>query len=216
MFGQHNINTNLQVCAGNNTGLFRRDGVYFRYYETKFDDFRINARRLFGRARAAGTVHCDYDSGLFYHFSRTYPHYCWTGCLGWIYNELWGYWSGHGRPGFSARPVGCPPLREIALFFEDYACDRGRTAGDLLPLVSRPKIRPRTLRPRMDLRGEHQLGDGHHDLRGRCSTNLCEACRTLGHRGGEPAALAGTARFSAAAPAGRRGRGSRSGPGPPL
>ena len=92
MWGQHNINTNVQVCAGNNTGLFDEMDVYFKYYETKFDDFRINARKLFGARGLLASVHCDYDSGLFYHFSKTYPHYCWTGCLGWVYNEFWGYW----------------------------------------------------------------------------------------------------------------------------
>lgn len=124
MWGQHNINTNVQVCAGNNTGLFDEMDVYFRYYETKFDDFRINARKLFGVRGLLASVHCDYDSGLYYHFSKTYPHYCWTGCLGWIYNELWGYWLVTGDKDFLRDRI-VPALKEIALFFEDYACDRG-------------------------------------------------------------------------------------------
>lgn len=124
MMGQHNINTNLQVCAGNNTGLFDEMDVYFRYYETKFDDFRTNARLLFGARGLLCSVHCDPDSGLYYHFSRTYPHYCWTGCLGWIYNELWGYYLVTGDQAFLRDRV-IPALKEIALFFEDYACDRG-------------------------------------------------------------------------------------------
>lgn len=124
MWGQHNINTNLQVCAGNNTGLFDEMDVYFRFYETKFDDFRTNAKKLFGARGLLCSVHCDYDSGLFYHFSKTYPHYAWTGCLGWIYNELWGYWLVTGDREFLRNRL-VPALKEIALFFEDYACDRG-------------------------------------------------------------------------------------------
>ena len=124
MWGQHNINTNVQVCAGNNTGLFDEMDVYFRYYESKFEDFRTNARKLFGARGLLASVHCDYDSGLFYHFSKTYPHYCWTGCLGWIYNELWGYWLVTGDKDF-LRDRLVPALKEIALFFEDYACDTG-------------------------------------------------------------------------------------------
>ena len=124
MMGQHNINTNLQVCAGNNTGLFDEMDVYFRYYETKFDDFRTNAKLLFGARGLLASVHCDPDSGLYYHFSRTYPHYCWTGCLGWIYNELWGYWLVSGDREFLRTRV-IPAYKEMALFFEDYACDRG-------------------------------------------------------------------------------------------
>ncbi|MCL2319435.1 MAG: glycoside hydrolase family 95 protein [Treponema sp.] len=124
MWGQHNINTNLQVCAGNNTGLFDEMDTYFRYYESKFDDFRTNARKLFGARGLLASVHCDYDSGLYYHFSKTYPHYCWTGCLGWIYNEFWGYYLVSGDKEFLKNRV-IPALKEIALFFEDYACDRG-------------------------------------------------------------------------------------------
>ncbi len=123
-WGQHNINTNLQVCAGNNTGLLEEMDVYFKFYETKFDAFRINAKKLFGARGLLASVHCDYDSGLFYHFSKTYPHYCWTGTLGWIYNELWGYWLITGDREFLKNRL-VPALKEIALFFEDYACDRG-------------------------------------------------------------------------------------------
>lgn len=128
MWGQHNINTNLQVCAGNNTGLFEEMDVYFRYYESKFEDFRTNARLLFNARGLLASVHCDPDSGLFYHFSKTYPHYCWTGCLGWIYNEFWGYYLVTGDRKFLAERV-VPALKEIALFFEDYAClkdDKGK------------------------------------------------------------------------------------------
>ena len=123
MWGQHNINTNVQVCAGNNTGLFDEMDVYFRYYETKFDDFRTNAKKLFGARGLLASVHCDYDNGLLYHFSRTYPHYCWTGCLGWVYNEFWGYYLATGDKEFLQDRI-IPALKEMALFFEDYACDR--------------------------------------------------------------------------------------------
>lgn len=56
-------------------------------------------------------------------FSRTYPHYCWTGCLGWIYNEFWGYYLCTDDKEFLRTRI-VPALKEIALFFEDYACDR--------------------------------------------------------------------------------------------
>ena len=124
MMGQHNINTNLQVCAGNNTGLFDEMNTYFRYYETKFNDFRTNAKLLFNARGLLASVHCDPDNGLFYHFSRTYPHYCWTGCLGWVYNEFWGYWLVSGDREFLRERI-IPAYKEMALFYEDYACDRG-------------------------------------------------------------------------------------------
>ena len=179
MFGQHNINTNLQVCAGNNTGLFDEMDVYFRYYETKFEDFRTNARRLFGARGLLATVHCDYDSGLFYHFSKTYPHYCWTGCLGWIYNELWGYWLVTGDRDFLRDRV-VPALREIALFFEDYACDRGPDGR----VIFYPSFSPENPTPHFTTpHGTYAASiNSVMDIMicGEVLDNLCEACRTLG------------------------------------
>jgi alpha-L-fucosidase 2 len=119
---QHNINTNLQVCAGNMTGLPEVMDTYFRFYENKFDDFRINAKRFFGCRGVLGNVHCDYNSGLFYQFSIVYPHYCWTAMLGWIYNEFWGHYLVSGDKEFLRDRV-VPGLKEIALFYMDFLSD---------------------------------------------------------------------------------------------
>ena len=185
MWGQHNINTNLQVCAGNNTGLFDEMDVYFRYYETKFEDFRTNARLLFGARGLLASVHCDYNSGLFYHFSRTYPHYCWTGCLGWIYNEFWGYYLCTGDLDFLRERV-VPALAEIALFFEDYAVERDErgkvifvpsfspedpTPNPDYSTVTCRSINPTRINSVMDVAICREV-----------LTNLIDACRTLGIR----------------------------------
>ena len=183
MMGQHNINTNLQVCAGNNTGLFEAMDVYFRYYESKFDDFRTNARLLFGARGLLASVHCDPDSGLYYHFSRTYPHYCWTGCLGWIYNELWGYYLVTGDREFLRKRI-IPAYKEMALFFEDYACDRGPdgkvifypsfspedpTPNPGYETVTCSSIHPTRINSVMDIAICREI-----------LTNLIDGCRTLG------------------------------------
>lgn len=119
---QHNINTNLQVCAGNMTGLPEIMDVYFKFYESKFDDFRLNAKRFFGCRGVLGNVHCDYNSGLFYQFSIVYPHYCWTAMLGWIYNEFWGHYLVSGDESFLRSRV-VPGLKEIAQFYLDFLTD---------------------------------------------------------------------------------------------
>ena len=183
MWGQHNINTNLQVCAGNNTGLFEEMQVYFRYYETKFEDFRTNARLLFNARGLLASVHCDYDSGLAYHTSRTYPHYCWTGCLGWIYNEFWGYWLCTGDRDFLRERV-VPALKEIALFFEDYACDRDENGK----VIFYPSFSPENPTPNPDY--ATVTGRDRHPTRinsvmdiaicREVLINLMDACRTLG------------------------------------
>lgn len=119
---QHNINTNLQVCAGNMTGLHEVMETYFRFFESKFDDFRLNAKRLYGARGALGPVHCDYNSGKLYQFSIVYPHHCWTGMLGWIYHEFWDYYLVTGDKEFLRNRV-IPGLKEIAQFYLDYLTD---------------------------------------------------------------------------------------------
>lgn len=183
MMGQHNINTNLQVCAGNNTGLFDEMDVYFRYYESKFDDFRTNARLLYGARGLLASVHCDPDSGLFYHFSHTYPHYCWTGCLGWIYNELWGHYLVTGDREFLRDRI-IPAYKEMALFFEDYACERDErgkvifcpsfspenpTPNPGYGTVTCKSIHPTRINSVMDIAICREI-----------LTNLIDGCRTLG------------------------------------
>jgi alpha-L-fucosidase 2 len=121
-WGQHNINTNLQVCAGNMTGLPEVMETYFKFYESKFEDFRLNAKNLFGAGGVLGSVHCDYDTGRFYQFSKTYPHYCWTACLGWIYNEFWGHYMVTGDKDFLRDRI-VPGLKEIARFYLDFLTD---------------------------------------------------------------------------------------------
>ncbi|MBO4676001.1 MAG: glycoside hydrolase N-terminal domain-containing protein [Oscillospiraceae bacterium] len=183
LWGQHNINTNLQVCAGNNTGLFGEMDVYFRYYESKFEDFRTNARLLFGARGLLASVHCDYDSGLLYHTSRTYPHYCWTGCLGWICNEFWGYWLCTGDLDFLRDRV-VPALKEIALFYEDYAAERDENGKSIFF----PSFSPEDPTPNPDY--ATVTGRDKHPTRinsvmdiaicREVLMNLLEACRTLG------------------------------------
>ena len=186
MWGQHNINTNLQVCAGNSTGLFEEMDTYFRYYESKFDDFRTNARLLFNARGLLASVHCDYDSGLLYHTSRTYPHYCWVGCLGWIYNEFWGYWLCTGDLDFLRSRV-VPALKEIALFFADYACDRDGEGK----AIFYPSFSPEDPTPNPDY--ATVTGRDRHATRinavmdiaicREVLMNLITACRTLGIEG---------------------------------
>lgn len=175
-WGQHNINTNVQVCAGNNTGLWDEMNVYFKYYEDRFDDFRINAQRFFNARGLLASVHCDPDSGLMYSFNHIYPHFCWTGCLGWIFNELWGYYLVTGDKEFLRNRV-IPGLKEIALFFEDYACDKDENGKGIFY----PSFSPEDAT--MPVPGVLTISFNSVMDIGVCRevlTNLIDGCRTLG------------------------------------
>lgn len=178
-WGHHNINTNLQVCAGNITGLHEEMETYFRFFENKFEDFRTNAKRLFGARGVLASVHCDYDSGLIYHFSKDFPHFCWCGCLGWIYNEFWGKYLITGDKEFLRERI-IPGLKEIALFFEDYAKERDKD-GKLLfypgfspenpssMILSYEDVFPLNINAVMDIMIYYEVLD-----------NLIQGCKELG------------------------------------
>ncbi len=122
-YGQYNINVNLQVCSGNITSLPEMMEVFFRFFESKFEDFRLNARNIFGCRGILASIHPDEESGLMYHFSGPWPHYYWISCAGWVYNEFWGHYLATGDEAFLRDRI-LPGLREIALFYEDYLTDR--------------------------------------------------------------------------------------------
>ena len=67
--GQYNINVNLQVCSGNLCALPEMMRVFFRFFESKFGDFRVNARNIFGCRGILASVHPDMETGYEYHFS---------------------------------------------------------------------------------------------------------------------------------------------------
>lgn len=123
MWGQWNINVNLQVCSGNITNMPEQMNTFFDFVESKLPDYRINAKRIFGCRGILADIHPDLNNGLLYHFSRTYPHQYWIACAGWVYNEFWGYYLVTGDETFLKERV-VPGLKEIALFFEDYLTDK--------------------------------------------------------------------------------------------
>ena len=122
-YGQYNINVNLQVCSGNITSLPEMMEVFFRFFESKFADFRLNAQNIFGCRGILASIHPDEESGLMYHFSGPWPHYYWISCAGWVYNEFWGHYLTTGDETFLKDRI-LPGLKEIALFYEDYLTDR--------------------------------------------------------------------------------------------
>ena len=105
------------------------------------------------------------------------------GCLGWIYNEFWGYWLCTGDREFLRERV-VPALKEIALFFEDYACDRDESGK----VIFYPSFSPENPTPNPDY--ATVTGLDRHPTRinsvmdiaicREVLTNLMEACRTLG------------------------------------
>jgi hypothetical protein len=120
--GQYNININLQICGAIACGLFDTISVFFNLIESLFDDFKRNARHLFGCRGIFANIHPNMKTGLQVHFSYPWPHHYWISCAGWIYHEFWDYYLATADKNFLKEHL-VPGLKEIALFYEDFLCD---------------------------------------------------------------------------------------------
>jgi len=110
-----NIQMNYwQVLPGNLSGLMES---YFRFFEERMDDFRTNARHLFGCRGMVIPLAMSPESGL---HKLHMPHVVyWTAGAGWIAALFYDYYLYTGDEKF-LRERAIPFIREAALFYEDF------------------------------------------------------------------------------------------------
>lgn len=121
-YGHTNININLQVCSGNLTNLPESMHVFFNWIDSMWEQFRENAKNIFGMRGVLADVHPDAENGHLYHYDYNWPHHYWISAAGWIYNEYWGHYLVTGDKKFLEQRI-IPGLKDIALFYEDFLTD---------------------------------------------------------------------------------------------
>jgi alpha-L-fucosidase 2 len=115
----HMVNENLQMMywqalSGNMPELLL---AVFSYMEELLEDFRTNARQLFGCRGIYIPAPTAPGSGLLKH---KHPHIIhWTGGAGWISQHYYDYYMHTGDMEF-LRNCALPFMREAALFYEDF------------------------------------------------------------------------------------------------
>lgn len=115
----HMVNENLQMMywqalSGNMTELLL---AVFNYMEKLMDDFRVNARQLYGCRGIFIPAPSVPGSGLLKHTSPHIIH--WTGGAGWVSQHYYDYYLHTGDLAF-LRERALPFMREAALFYEDF------------------------------------------------------------------------------------------------
>jgi len=106
----------------------------FDYYDRLMDDFRENARRIYGCRGIYIPAVTTPPSGL---LKTIYPHIIhWTGAAAWLSQHYYDYYLYTGDEIF-LRERALPFLRETALFYEDFF-----TVGDDGFFVSAPSNSP--------------------------------------------------------------------------
>lgn len=112
-----NENVQLMYAQALAGGLAETLLPLFGLVESFADDFRANARRLYGCRGLLLPVFMGDRSGL---KDNVQPHCVyWTGAGAWIASFFWDYWLHTGDRAF-LRDRAWPFLREAALFYEDF------------------------------------------------------------------------------------------------
>lgn len=119
MWAFHMVNENLQMIywqalSGNMPELLL---AVFDYCERLMEDFRTNAKKLYGCRGIYIPAPTTPDSGLLKHLAPHIIH--WTGGAGWVAQHYYDYYLHTGDVEF-LKQRALPYLRETALFYEDF------------------------------------------------------------------------------------------------
>lgn len=133
-----NENVQLMYAQALAGGLAETLLPLFGLVERFADDFRANARRLYGCRGLLLPVFMGDRSGL---KDNVQPHCVyWTGAGAWIASFYWDYWLHTGDRAF-LRDRAWPFLREAALFYEDFLVEGPDGLLHAAPAIS-PENRP--------------------------------------------------------------------------
>ena len=125
MWGDVNINVNLQMSGAVMGNLPEAIAAYTRWTEGLLPDSRVNARNIFGARGALFPVHPTQRGGQATHFAFGWPHEYWISAGGWMYSPMWDYYLATGDKEYLSQDV-MPGLKEIALFYEDFLTEKDK------------------------------------------------------------------------------------------
>ncbi|MET9426018.1 glycoside hydrolase N-terminal domain-containing protein [Streptomyces sp. NPDC006540] len=111
-----NANLNLQIASAAVAALPEVSAAHAELVHGQFDDWRDNARALFGARGVVAPSHTDGESGHTRHFERAYPLHLWTAGADWLLLPLLDEALAGGAPD----PRLAPALAEVATFYEDF------------------------------------------------------------------------------------------------
>lgn len=131
-------NLNLQTASAAAAALPEVTAALAALIHGQADDWRENARAIFGARGVVAPPHTDGESGLTYHFSREYPLHLWTAGADWLLKPL----VDHDETRGGQDPRTAAALAEVALFYEDFLT-RTDADGHLVVVPSySPENRP--------------------------------------------------------------------------
>jgi alpha-L-fucosidase 2 len=142
---------------------------YFHHYNSLVEDFRANARNIYGcRGILAPIAHSTH--GLIYN-----PFASWTAGAGWLAELYYDYWLFTGDRDFLQRRA-VPFMKEVALFYEDFLFE-----GEDGKYVFSPSFSPENYSGNSPSRSSWLINATMDITVAReLLHNLCTACELLG------------------------------------
>ncbi|KUO07709.1 glycosyl hydrolase family 95 catalytic domain-containing protein [Streptomyces sp. DSM 15324] len=133
----NDANLNLQTSSAAAAALPEVTDALASLIHRQLDDWRENARAVFGARGVVAPAHTDGESGLTYHFEREYPLHLWTAGADWLLKPL----VDHDETRGAHDPRTTAALAEVARFYEDFLT-RTDPADPDGPLVVVPSYSP--------------------------------------------------------------------------
>ena len=156
----------FQALPGNMTEITL---PYFDLYESLLEDYRANAKNIYGCSGILAPICGGTTHGLMYSSAFT----SWTAGAGWLAQLFYDYWLYTGDHDFLEKRA-VPYMKEIALFYEDFLLE-GEDGKSLFSPSLSPENEPSnsnslcTVNATMDIAVAREL-----------LSNLCAACELLG------------------------------------
>ncbi|MFD4714048.1 glycoside hydrolase N-terminal domain-containing protein [Streptomyces sp. NPDC058430] len=131
-------NLNLQTASAAACDLPEVTHAQSALIQGQLDDWRDNAREIFGARGIVAPAHTDGESGHTYHFQREWPMHLWTAGADWLLTPLVEQAETTGvRPAWLATT-----LAELALFYEDFLTRTGPDGRLVVVPSYSPENRP--------------------------------------------------------------------------
>jgi hypothetical protein len=147
-----NANINLQLAPGVLGDHREGMNAYFSWMESLAEDFRVNAKNIFGMRGTHYNLWPDIGMGVSFHYSQStssgemWPHLYWISAGGWCVQPFWDYYLTTGDLEFLRNRV-VPAYKELALFYEDFLTVTDKDGNYVFVPSFSPENHPGNLRP---------------------------------------------------------------------
>ncbi|TWU34605.1 hypothetical protein Q31b_55600 [Novipirellula aureliae] len=173
--GLYGINENLQMAYWQALPGNIEDSMmaFYDYFDAHLDEFRYNAKQLWGCRGIYIPPFMSPDSGVLHHTSPHVIH--WTDAAGWLASFYYDYYLFTGDEEF-LRTRAVPFMKEVALFYEDYIVKGEDGKNMLFPSQSPENVASNMMRDRVKVQMNSTIAFA---ISKEVFTNLIEACELL-------------------------------------